>query len=223
MARFVLKGQETKIRELYWDKQFSITQIARHFNVARGTVQGFMERHNIPRDTNRLSGFVKERSKGVITQEVIALYKQNLPVRAVGEKLNISHSAVRYHLKKAGYPLRSISDAVWLAIQQKRGYIGGKGEFNPRWRGGKTKNHEGYVLVYSPNHPRKHRDQYVFEHILVWEKTHGQPLPAGWVIHHLDGIKDDNRPENLVACPSRRHYDFIKALQTRIAALENGG
>ena len=42
------------------------------------------------------------------------------------------------------------------------------------------------------------------EHIKVWEDHHG-PLPDKWVVHHLNGIKDDNRPENLVGMARSHH------------------
>lgn len=34
------------------------------------------------------------------------------------------------------------------------------------------------------------------EHDLVWERTHG-PIPAGFVVHHVNHDKLDNRIENL--------------------------
>lgn len=43
------------------------------------------------------------------------------------------------------------------------------------------------------------------EHRVVWEKVNNKQLPKGWVVHHLNGVKDDNRPENLVGMPKASH------------------
>lgn len=60
----------------------------------------------------------------------------------------------------------------------------------------KTKNKHGYVLLYVPEHPRANCKR-VFEHIVVWEKANNMSVPEGYVIHHKNGIKDDNRIDNL--------------------------
>jgi hypothetical protein len=70
------------------------------------------------------------------------------------------------------------------------------GEKCPMWRGGKTKNSAGYVMIYKPDHPNN-IGRYVSEHRLVMEKHIGRYLTHEEVIHHINGIITDNRIENL--------------------------
>jgi hypothetical protein len=58
---------------------------------------------------------------------------------------------------------------------------------------------DGYALVWAPDHPRVHADGYIFEHIAVVEKALGHYLPATAKVHHHNGVKDNNRNDNLVA------------------------
>lgn len=94
-----------------------------------------------------------------------------------------------------------------------------KGEEHPGWKGGRTIHQSGYVMIRS-EHPRTHKKGYAFEHILVWEETHNKPLPKGWVIHHLNGVKSDNRPENLVAMPRGEHTHQAEPFKQKIRELE---
>jgi len=65
-------------------------------------------------------------------------------------------------------------------------------------------------------------DGWVFEHRYMWEQANGK-IPTGWVIRYINGIKDDNRLENLEAVP-RKGYNTRSsqdASNLRIIALEN--
>lgn len=78
------------------------------------------------------------------------------------------------------------------------------GTKSPGWKGGRCKTSSGYVLVHAPEHPTAQVAGYVPEHRLVMEKTLGRYLGPEETVHHINGVRTDNRPENLELWSSRQ-------------------
>ena len=65
---------------------------------------------------------------------------------------------------------------------------------------------KGYVRVKVAN-PNIWRQK---SHI-IWEGANGKPLPAGWIVRHIDGDPLNDSPENLKPMPRSQH--FIETLK----------
>lgn len=83
-----------------------------------------------------------------------------------------------------------------------------------------------YTLLIAPaNYPgKKYRDRYIYEHHLVWWKTTGDSVPAGYEIHHKNGNHKDNNPGNLqllTAAEHRRHHGRMRTEKSIINPLCN--
>lgn len=96
---------------------------------------------------------------------------------------------------KKGYKL---SEAIKIKISEthKKNKLN-VGNKSPFWKGGKFKDSKGYIRIKDYTHPFGGSGHYIFEHRLVMEKAIGRYLTPIEVVHHINGIKDDNRIENL--------------------------
>lgn len=85
-------------------------------------------------------------------------------------------------------------------------------ERNPFYRGGVLLDGHGYrrVLV--------GKNRYVYEHRLVAATIIGRPLLKHEAVHHRNGIRDDNRPDNLEVMTRAEHSRLHSALQGKRAS-----
>lgn len=80
---------------------------------------------------------------------------------------------------------------------QRTGPRSGPGHVK-KWKGGRHVTKDGYVYVYMPEHPHAVYGRYILEHRLVMEQNLGRYLDDNEVVHHKNGIRQDNRIENLI-------------------------
>jgi len=119
------------------------------------------------------------------TDEILTLYKSGMSMRAIAEKIGRSTHVVFNRVKSAGI---------------SRPYQG-SGEQHSQFKGELCDDGQGYLTGWlSPDDPMaamRDKRGYVKEHRLVMARKLGRPLLSNEDVHHKNGIKIDNSPENL--------------------------
>lgn len=85
-----------------------------------------------------------------------------------------------------------------------------RGRRHYRWNGGRVNMADGYVRVHRPDHPRANMRGYVAEHVLIAERAIGRHFDPCHEVHHVNGIRDDNRRGNLVLCEDHAYHCLIE-------------
>ncbi len=98
-----------------------------------------------------------------------------------------------------------------------------KREKHPKWKG-RINNPEGYILIpLGPDdffYSMARKDGYIFEHRLIMAKHLNRCLLSWETIHHKNGVKNDNRIENLELLPNPNKHDALTRMARYIKKLE---
>lgn len=105
-------------------------------------------------------------------------------------------------LIEAGYKPRKpyLSD-----LARKNSILAHIGKRSCNWKGGRRIDKFGYVLIWKPKHPNAKIAGYIHEHRLVMSEFLKRPLHKWEYVHHINGIKTDNRVENLELMTKKVH------------------
>ncbi len=119
-------------------------------------------------------------------------------------------------------------------VQKGKPRIASRGEHNGSWKGGRQLLKSGYIRI--PIYPEdpfikmgadSFGHHWILEDRLVMARHLGRALESWEVVHHRNGIKHDNRLENLELLPDRQNhmgYNILEAealkLRERVKELE---
>lgn len=111
------------------------------------------------------------------------------------------------------------------ALTRKRISERRRGQFiNPTTYGGHKKlRSDGYIAIYKPNHKFASKKGYVMEHILVYEQANNCIVDrTKYCIHHINGIRSDNRVENLRLMTHSEHMSYHSTIRHQMRRGSNG-
>ena len=155
--------------------------VADKLGMQTGTVGKLLNRHGVetPREGRRNPYSACERN----AEKVLKMCAEGCSLSEIGREVGTKGEEVKKFLRRNGITKEFPTSTF--------------GERHYAWKGRIT-DKDGYVAIHCKGHPnaRKHT-HYVFEHRLVMEEALGRYLLPTEVVHHINGIRDDNRIENL--------------------------
>lgn len=188
------------ISRILWDKeafakmrsQMSLSQIARKLDVSVSAVSAAVKlfglqlprmRKPILHDRNYLEQAYLVEKKSAIT---------------IAQETATGVQSVYKALKRMAIPIRKPWDPTPRSTTSRI-----QKPYKMPKEGDKKQNSHGYILVYQSG-------EWISEHRLVMQKIVGRQLLKSEHVHHVNGIKHDNRPSNLRLVSPADHMFYTK-------------
>lgn len=174
--------KEVEICDLYKSEQYTYKTIGDLYEISEWTVRNIILKHGLsPRPTSFKTKAGRDSRKAYLEKRVL---EGTVPSFKGG----------------------SLSDEARARLSEMN-----SGSKNAAWKGGRSVGQNGYIYILSPDHPSVagKKNRYIGEHRLVMEKHLGRILSSNENVHHKNGIKNDNRIENLEIVLRNAHMGSV--------------
>lgn len=190
------------LKKAYIEEGRTLKQMCEVMGVASPiTVSKILNAYGISTNNNNR---VAEQTQNGMNDESFKqyLFKEYISKRrslsSIADELGVTAAVVRKRLEKYNIPRRS------------------RNEKSSCFSGGRRLCSNGYIEIVVPGHPATNARGYVYEHRVVAEKKLGRYLLPGEVVHHINGKKTDNVPENLIVLLNSEHIKLHALLDKGI-------
>ena len=177
---------EQLLRKKYVDEKMPMTHIADEFGCHHKTIINWIERHGIEKRDN-FGRYESEKPWADEDWMRENYVEKGLSQSDIANKTEVSLSTIRRWMERHGIEKRSQSEAV------TRGNLD-----NPV----PVRLHEGYRTW---THSFRGERDTVLVHRLLAVSEYGFEATNGKVVHHKNGVRWDNRPENIELLTNSEH------------------
>ena len=182
-----------EIQNVYFENnEATMESAAKELNCSRNTLTKALRRYDLvsksrTRNFHKQSAIPKLADKEWLKNQI-----QTKSLSKIADELGTTVGNVSDRVGRYGFRQKDRSAATKDGI--RKSLLTGRVETNIH-----------YVHLHLPNHPFATKNGSILEHRIMIENKIGRYLTKDEVVHHINGIKNDNRIENLLLCNVHAH------------------